>query len=141
MSDTSASAGQAFTDMIRLVMGVGLLVGVLSLGILALRAIIERRRSIGMLRALGYRPGQVLAGMLSEALITATCGALVGIGVGVPISVVMTNGYLPGSRLEIDGSSLALIVGALFLAVLAVTTLPALRAARLPAVEALRLED
>jgi putative ABC transport system permease protein len=141
MSDTSASAGQAFTDMIRLVMGVGLLVGVLSLGILALRAVIERRRSIGMLRALGYRPGQVLAGMLSEALITATCGALVGIGVGVPISVVMTNGYLPGSRLEIDGSSLALIVAALFLAVLAVTTLPALRAARLPAVEALRLED
>ena len=127
--------------MIRLVMGIGLLVGVLSLGILALRAVVERRRSIGMLRALGYRPGQVLAGMVSEALITATCGALVGIGVGVPISAVMINGYLPGARLEIDGSSLALIVGLLFLAVLAVTIPPALRAARLPAVEALRLED
>ncbi len=141
MYDSSSSAGQAFTDMIRLVMGVGLLVGVLSLGILALRAVIERRRAIGMLRALGYRPGQVLAGMVSEALITATCGALVGIGVGVPISAVMTNGYLPGARLEIDGSSLGLIVGILYLAVLAVTIAPALRAARLPAVEALRLED
>jgi putative ABC transport system permease protein len=141
MLDSTSSAGQAFTDMIRLVMGIGLLVGVLSLGILALRAVIERRRSIGMLRALGYRPGQVLAGMVSEALITATCGALVGIGVGVPTSVVMINGYLPGARLEIDSASLALIVGLLYLAVLAVTIVPALRAARLPAVEALRLED
>jgi len=141
MLDSSSGAGQAFTDMIRLVMGIGLLVGVLSLGILALRAVVERRRAIGMLRALGYRPGQVLAGIVSEALITATCGALVGIGVGVPISVVMINGYLPGATFEIDVSSLLLIVGLLYLAALAVTIPPALRAARLPAVEALRLED
>ena len=141
MLDSSSGAGQAFTDMIRLVMGIGLLVGVLSLGILALRAVVERRRAIGMLRALGYRPGQVLAGIVSEALITATCGALVGIGVGVPISVVMINGYLPGATFEIDVSSLLLIVGLLYLAVLAVTIPPALRAVRLPAVEALRLED
>jgi putative ABC transport system permease protein len=141
MFDSASNAGQAFVDMIRLLMGIGLLVGVLSLGILALRAVIERRRSIGMLRALGYRPGQILAGMVSEALITATCGALVGIGVGVPISVVMITGYLPGARLEMDIASLALIVGLLYLAVLAVTIVPALRAARLPAVEALRLED
>jgi putative ABC transport system permease protein len=140
MYDSSSSAGQAFTDMIRLVMGIGLLVGVLSLGILALRAVIERRRAIGMLRSLGYRPGQVLAGMVSEALITATCGALVGIGVGLPISAVMINGYLPGARLEIDASSLALIVGLIYFAVLAVTIPPALRAARLPAIEALRHE-
>jgi putative ABC transport system permease protein len=141
MIDAASSSGQAFTDMIRLVMGIGLLVGVLSLGILALRAVIERRRAIGMLRALGYRPGQVLVGMLSEALITATCGALVGIGVGVPIGIVMIKAYLPGARFEIDLSSLTLVVGLLFLAVLAVTIPPALRAARLPPVEALRLED
>jgi putative ABC transport system permease protein len=140
MIGSSERAGQAFLDMIRLVMGIGLLVGVLSLGILALRAVIDRRRAIGLLRALGYRPGQVLAGMVSEALITATCGAVVGIGVGVPISAIMTNGFLPGSQLEIDASSLALIVCLLFLAVLVVTIPPALRAARLPAVEALRLE-
>ena len=141
MYESSSRAGQAFTDLIRLVMGIGLLVGVLSLGILALRAVIERRRAIGMLRALGYRPDQVLTGMVLEALITATSGALVGIAVGVPISIVMLNGYLPGSRLAIDGFSLALIVGLLFLAVLAVTIPPAIRAARLPAVEALRVED
>ena len=139
--DSASSASQAFTDMIRLVMGIGLLVGVLSLGILALRAVVERRRTIGMLRALGYRPGQILAGMISEALITATCGAIVGTGVGVAISAVMSNGYMPGASLAIDGSSLALIVGLLYLAVLAVTIPPALQAARLRVVEALRVED
>jgi putative ABC transport system permease protein len=139
--DSASSASQAFTDMIRLVMGIGLLVGVLSLGILALRAVVERRRTIGMLRALGYRPGQILAGMISEALITATCGAIVGTGVGVAIGAVMSNGYMPGARLAIDGSSLALIVGLLYLAVLAVTIPPALQAARLRVVEALRVED
>jgi putative ABC transport system permease protein len=141
MIESALIAGQAFTDMIRLVMGIGLLVGVLSLGILGLRAVVERRRAIGMLRALGYRPGQVLTGMVSEALITAACGALVGILVGVPISAVMARGYLPGARLEVDAPSLALIVGLLLVAVLAVTIAPALRAARLPVVEALRVED
>ena len=116
-------------------------IGVLSLGILALRAVVERRRTIGVLRALGYRPGQVLAGIVSEGLITATCGALVGIGVGALMGVLFFNAFLPGARLEVDATSLAIIVGLIYLAVLAVTIPPAFRAARLPAVEALRVED
>src|SRR5207245_761859 len=72
----SASAGTvAIVWTMRVLMGIGLLVGVLSLGILALRAVVERRRTIGVLRALGYRPAQVLVGVVSEALITATGGA------------------------------------------------------------------
>ncbi len=138
---TSSSGTKVFTDFIRVVMGMGLLVGVLSLGILALRAVVERRRSIGVLRALGYRPGQVLAGIVSEGLITATCGMLVGIGVGVLISGVLIKVFSPSARLLIDVSSLALIVGLIFMAVLAVTIPSALRAARLPVVEALRVED
>jgi putative ABC transport system permease protein len=140
LSASLAAGTRAVADFMRLVMGIGLLVGVLSLGILALRAVIERRRSIGMLRAIGYRPAQVLAGIVSEGLITATCGALVGVGVGFLIAVVVMKVFAPGARIEID-SSLTLIVGLIYLSVLAVTIPPALRAARLPAVEALRLED
>ena len=141
MFDTTARGPQAGVNAIELVMGIGLLVGVLSLGILALRAVVERRRAIGMLRALGYRPGQVLAGIVSEGLITATCGALVGIGVGLVVGLIFMNAFLPGGSIEIDGSSMALTIVLVYLAVLAVTIPPALRAAHLPAVEALRLED
>jgi hypothetical protein len=141
LSDSTIGWTAALVNLIRLVMGIGLLVGVLSLGILALRAAIERRRGIGMLRALGYRPGQVLAGIVSEALITATSGALVGIAVGLLISVIVRNVTIPTAQLEIDSASLAVTVGLIYLAVLVVTIPPALRAARLPAVEALRMED
>jgi putative ABC transport system permease protein len=141
LSDSTIGWTAALVNLIRLVMGIGLLVGVLSLGILALRAAIERRRGIGMLRALGYRPGQVLAGIVSEALITATSGALVGIAVGLLISVIVRNVTIPTAKLEIDSASLAVTVGLIYLAVLVVTIPPALRAARLPAVEALRMED
>jgi putative ABC transport system permease protein len=139
--DSASRGPQAVVDTMRLLMGIGLLVGVLSLGILALRAVVERRRTIGVLRALGYRPGQVLAGIVSEGLITATCGALVGIGVGALIGVTFYSVLLPSAQLVIDGSSLAFTVGLIFVAVLAVTIPPAMRAARLPVVEALRVED
>ena len=140
MFEAAARGPQAGVEAIQLVMGIGLLVGVLSLGILALRAVIERRRAIGMLRALGYRPAQVLAGIVSEGLITATCGALVGIGIGLVMGLISLHAFLGGGSLAIDGSSLALTVGLVYLAVLVVTIPPALRAARLPAVEALRVE-
>ncbi len=141
LNDSTIGWTAALVNLIRLVMGIGLMVGVLSLGILALRAAIERRRGIGMLRALGYRPGQVLAGIVSEALITATSGALVGLAVGLLISVIVRNVTMPTAKLEIDSASLAVTVGLIYLAVLVVTIPPALRAARLPAVEALRMED
>jgi len=141
MFDMAASGLQAFEDTTRVLMGIGLLVGVVSLGILALRAVIERRRAIGVLRALGYRPGQVLAGIIAEAMIITTSGALVGIGVGLTLGVVFRNATLPLAQLEFDATSLAIIIAAVYAAVLAVTVVPALRAARLPAAEALRLED
>jgi putative ABC transport system permease protein len=139
--DSSSRGPQAIVDTMRVLMGIGLLVGVLSLGSLALRAVVERRRTFGVLRALGYRPGQVLVGIVSEGLITATCGALVGIGVGALIGVTFYKVLLPSAALVIDSSSLTLTVGLVYLAVLAVTIPPALRAARLPVVEALRVED
>jgi putative ABC transport system permease protein len=141
LNDVTLGWTAALVNLIRLVMGIGLLVGVLSLGILALRAVIERRRGIGMLRALGYRPGQVMAGIVLEALITATSGALVGIAVGLLISVIVRNVAIPTATLEIDTVSLAVTVGLIYVAVLVVTIPPALRAARLPPVQALRVED
>lgn len=141
MFAAAATELQAFEDTMRVLMGIGLLVGVLSLGILALRAVVERRHSIGMLRALGYRPGQVLTGIIAEAAIITTSGALVGVAAGLMFGLAFKNAYFPLARLEIDGTSLAVVIAVVYVAVLAVTFVPALRAARLPAALALRLED
>jgi putative ABC transport system permease protein len=137
----AANAGtEVLYNTLKLMLGMGLLLGVLSLGILALRAVVERRRSIGVLRALGYLPGNVLAGLLVEVLVTATVGAVVGIGMGLLMGLLLVSPILGAANFRVDGSFLAWTVALMYAAVLAVTLGPALRAARLPAAEALRVE-
>ncbi len=73
----------AFFRMFDVVLRLGLLVGVLSLGVLGLRAVVERRRMIGVLRAIGYRRRDIMTGLLAEATLTATIGVVVGLSVGI----------------------------------------------------------
>jgi putative ABC transport system permease protein len=112
-------------------MRVGLLVGILGLGAVALRSVIERRRSIGVLRAVGFFKLQVLAGMLIE---TALVGLAVALGLGGPLLTSLS----PKSQFTLDYADILLTVGIVYAAVLLVTFLPALRAARLRPAEALR---
>jgi hypothetical protein len=141
MLDPLVAELESLTNTLTLAMGIGLLVGVLSLGILALRAVIERRRSIGTLRALGYRPLNVLVGILVEVLVTATSGAVIGIGVGLFMGLLLLQKVVGSANVGVDGSALAWTLGLMYVAVLAVTLGPALRAARLAPAEALRVVD
>lgn len=113
-------------------------VGVLSFGILALRAAIERRRTIGVLRALGYRPGQVLGGLLTEALVTTTVGVAAGIGIGFAIAwaYVTASGI---AQPQVDMAQVLVPALLVYAAVLLVTIGPAVRASRMRTSEALRI--
>jgi putative ABC transport system permease protein len=123
-------------DFFLLLLRVGLLVGVASLGAVALRAVVERRRSIGVLRAVGFQPAHLLAGMLLETAVVATAGLAVGIAVAYGLGMTL----LAGSVLSFspDPGSLLVTVGLVYAAVLLATLLPGLRAARLRPAEALR---
>jgi hypothetical protein len=77
--DLLTVANRNFYASSELLMRMGLLVGILTLGILALRAVVERRRSIGIARAIGLRRRQILAGMLVEALVAVSIGVTVGL--------------------------------------------------------------
>ena len=66
------------TGLVRGMLAVLGLILVLSLVVISLvfsMAVHERRREIGVLRALGATRGAVLASLLAEALILAACGA------------------------------------------------------------------
>jgi len=119
-------------------MRVGLVVGILGLGAVALRAVIERRRSIGVLRAVGYLKLQVLAGMLIETALIATVGLIVGLAVALGLGGPLLTSLSPKSQFSLDYGDILLTVGLVYAAVLLVTVLPALRAARLRPAEALR---
>ncbi|HXM72904.1 MAG TPA: FtsX-like permease family protein [Candidatus Dormibacteraeota bacterium] len=133
--DIATSYG--IVNFIILLMRVGLLVGIASLGAVALRAVVERRRSIGMLRAIGYQPAQVLAGLLAETVAVATAGLAVGVAAAYALGGPF-NQALAGAGFNLDLGSIFLTVGLVYLAVLLVTFLPALRAARLQPADALR---
>jgi putative ABC transport system permease protein len=140
--DTGRSQGRAFLLFFRLLMGMGMVVAVVSLGILALRAVVERGRAIGILRALGYQPRQVLGGMLGESSISASLGVVVGLAVGWIAWHIFVQG-LHQSAPPLPEEAVLLL--AIYLGVLAVTVAvtagPALQASRLTPIEALRTVD
>jgi len=137
--DGDNATASGLTSFLLLLMRIGLIVGVASLGAVALRAVIERRRSIGMLRAVGYQPAQVLVGMLAETAAVATAGLAVGVAVAYAMGGTALAGISTGAAFNPDLGSLGLTIGVVLVAVLLVTLLPALQAARLRPAEALRV--
>jgi hypothetical protein len=137
--DDDYATGKGFIDLLLALMRIGLLVGVFSLGTIALRAVVERRRAIGVLRAIGFRPGQVLGGILLETILIATAGVAVGLAAAYGIgSSALVGGRIYASFVP-DAWTLLSAIGAVYAGVLVVTLLPAIRAARLRPAEALRV--
>lgn len=139
--DDGYRANRSFFSIIDALMRMGLIIGVLSLGIVGARTVIERRHVIGVLRAVGYNRRAVLGGLMAEAAATAFIGGFVGIFTGTLM------GYVFYRQSDVKGSfgvDLPMILGALaivFAAVLVVTVGPAYRASRLPPAEAVRYSE
>jgi putative ABC transport system permease protein len=122
-------------------MGVGLLAGVAALGTLSTRAVVERRRQIGVLRALGFPARSVSLGLLVESAVVALLGAGLGVAVGLFVAqstVLFLARQSPELRFSIPWDQLAAIVVVALGAALLMTLLPARQAARLTPAEALR---
>jgi putative ABC transport system permease protein len=137
--DAQYADGQLFVNLLLAPLRAGMLVGLFGLGTIALRAVVERRRAIGVLRAIGFGPGQVLVGVLLETVLIATAGVAVGIAAAYAMGTSLTgpafgntSGFAP------DLGTLLPAVGIVYAAVLLVTLLPAIRASRLRPAEALR---
>ena len=76
------SQNNAFNQLFQGFMGLGLLVGVAALGVVSFRAVVERRQSIGMMRALGYKGRMIQVQFLMESAVVAILGSAIGIGLG-----------------------------------------------------------
>lgn len=131
-------ANRAFLSTIDVLMRMGLVVGLLSLGIIGLRIIVERRHVIGVLRALGYKRRTIMSGLVAEAVTTAAIGAFVGIIVGLTMGYLFYRQDENQSGFGVDLIALAGVLALVFVGVLLLTVVPAWRAARLPPAEAVR---
>lgn len=79
----SQLANTAFFRLMQGFLALGLLVGVSGLGIVMVRAVRERRRDIGVLRALGFQAGTIERAFLAESSFVALQGLVLGALLGV----------------------------------------------------------
>jgi putative ABC transport system permease protein len=119
--------------------GISLAVGGVGILTIMMIAVGERRREIGLLRALGAGQGQILALFLGEAVLLASLGGLVGLFVGASGAWAL-GASVPALPVQVAWGFVALAEVTAALIGLAAGVLPALAAARLDPVMALRDE-
>ncbi len=139
---TSIDNTLAVIGLLEIFVALGLAVGIAAMGILALRAVVERRHEIGMLRAQGFTQGMVLRAFFLEYSFVTLLGILVGTVLGVLIVYNLTTSPSAAtSGVSTFAVPVASILGILALAyglaMLAIAG-PSIRASRLPPADALR---
>ncbi len=104
-------------------------------------AVFERTRELGMLRAIGMSRRQVRRMVRHESTITALIGAGLGLPVGLFLAAIVTRALSDqGLAFAMPVASLAVFVGAAFVAGLVAAIAPARRASRLDVLHALQYE-
>ena len=138
-----AGMDQTVTAMLLLVLScylaLGLLFGIFVIGVIASRAVVERRQQIGMLRALGFSRSLVRRSFFLET------GFVVTLSLLVSTSLALWQAYRVALQVYVNAFPVpvwpvVLILLGSYLVALVATLFPARRAARLHPAEALRYE-
>lgn len=118
---------------------VSLLVGMIIIANTFNILLTQRRRQIGLLRAIGASSSQVQRKFLAEAILLGVIGSALGVGLGIGLGAVgaaFLDQLSWGIQLPPTGLVVAFIVGVVATIVAAVT--PSLRATRVSPMEALQ---
>ena len=139
------AAFRAFINIFIGFMGLGLVVGVASIGVVMTRAVVERRQQIGVLRAIGYRRRMVQLSFLLEASFVALFGTAIGVVLGLvlsynAISDIRAEEAEEKLRWVVPWFQIGVIVAVTYVFSLLATYLPARQASRIYPAEALRYE-
>ncbi len=134
----------AFNRIIQGFMGLGLVVGIAALGVIAARSVVERRVQIGVLRAIGFRRGMVQLTFLIESSFIALLGIVLGLGLGFGLSAGIIKEIaetIDGVSYTIPWETIILVVVVAYGASLLTTYLPARQASNIYPAEALRMDE
>ena len=133
-----------FNRLIQGFMGLGLIVGIAALGVIAARSVVERRVQIGVLRAIGFRAGMVQLSFLIESSFIALLGIVIGLSLGFGLAAGIINEIgeaFPGVSYRIPWFTIVMVVIVAYGASLLMTYLPARQASRIYPAEALRYDE
>lgn len=120
--------------------GIALVVGMIIISNTFTILVTQRRRQIGLLRAVGASTGQVRGRLITEALLLGLIGSLLGVGLGLAVATIaalVTGSMFWGLTINLGEVSVGIGVGVLatFLSVLG----PSLAATRVRPIEALQV--
>jgi putative ABC transport system permease protein len=136
--NTISQTTGTFTTLLAGVAAISLLVGGIGIMNIMLVTVTERTREIGLRKALGAKKNVIVTQFLVESIILTFVGGIIGIGVGVLASYLIS--IFTGSGFVVSANSILLAfavsagIGILF------GWYPARRAANLQPIEALRYE-
>jgi len=135
---TLTSTMQILTALLGAIAAISLLVGGIGIMNIMLVSVTERTREIGIRLAIGAFDNDVMVQFLVEAIVLASLGGIIGIGLGLGASFVgcllMKLKFLPDLTIAAIAFVFSAMVGVVF------GFFPAQKAARLDPIEALRHE-
>lgn len=136
------SAQFMFFDLFSGYMGLGLVVGIASLGIISLRAVHERRLEIGMMRAIGFKTRMIKYVFLVENSFITLTGIVLGSALGIGIGwLLWYDGFRPmGWEFYIPWGTI-ITIGIIAYLTMLVTAIPsAHKASKVSPSEAMRFD-
>ncbi len=126
--------------IIGLFMGMGVLVGMLSLGLIAQRTLHQRQGALSVLRAIGASKERVMAGCVVEQTFVVILAVILGTIVGLITGGAMLSALEEGIAIKVDAVFMVSVLGATILGGVFVGVMPALRLRRMRIADALRYE-
>ncbi|MFL5760128.1 MAG: ABC transporter permease [Thermomicrobiales bacterium] len=124
-------------------MGLGLVVGIAAIGVIAFRSVVERRQQIGVLRAIGFQRDLISLSFLIETIFVVGLGVIAGTALGIILARNLFTSDEVGSSsanflvpwpIILTIAAVTLVIGLLM------TWIPARQAAQIAPAEALRYE-
>jgi putative ABC transport system permease protein len=137
------SQQQQFFLLMRGYLALGLVVGIAGIGVIMVRAVRERRRQVGVLRALGFQAKAVRAAFVVESSFVAVEGVVIGTVLALVCtwSITLTDAFGDGMTFRIPFGAIAILMVTTLVFSLIATAAPARAAAKIDPAVALRIAD
>ncbi len=141
--DENLAQQNQFFALMRSFLAIGLIIGVAGIGVIMIRAVRERRRQIGVLRALGFESKSVSNAFATEATFLALEGIVIGVVLAFVAtwSITKSDDFGDGFTWRVPWIFVIGLVAVTLVGALLATFFPARSAAKIRPSVALRITD